>query len=107
MTDQIIFFLDRVSYPPELLKKLGQWASLDDSPFSPEDRVGLVTDAIAMAQAGFGRTSEFLSLTAQMLEEKNCMSMQVCINSDQTLTYFLPLLLGNRLCSPRDEQESQ
>ncbi|PWY97439.1 putative AAP1-alanine/arginine aminopeptidase [Testicularia cyperi] len=52
----------RVAYSPERLAKLGAEAAKEQSPFSLEDRVGLVSDAFTLAMAGHGKTSGGLSL---------------------------------------------
>ncbi len=54
----------RVSYAPEVLKQLGVWATAKNSPFSVEDRMGLVNDAITLAKAGTSSTSGALDLIA-------------------------------------------
>ncbi|KAF8311309.1 hypothetical protein DL93DRAFT_2229778 [Clavulina sp. PMI_390] len=60
----------RVAYEPERLKQLGIWASQKDSPFSLEDRMGLVSDATILAQAGVGQTSAALDLIASLHKEE-------------------------------------
>ncbi|WFD34664.1 Aminopeptidase 2 mitochondrial [Malassezia cuniculi] len=50
----------RVAYPTEHLAKLGAAAKREG--FSLEDRVGLVSDAFTLAQAGYSRTSGSLAL---------------------------------------------
>lgn len=52
----------RVAYSPEHLAKLGKAAAQKDSAFSLEDRVGLVSDAFTLAQAGYSKTSGGLAL---------------------------------------------
>lgn len=52
----------RVAYSPEHLRKLGAAAAAKNSPFSLEDRVGLVSDAFTLAQAGYAKTSGGLEL---------------------------------------------
>ncbi|KAF8311310.1 leucyl aminopeptidase [Clavulina sp. PMI_390] len=60
----------RVAYEPERLKQLGIWASQKDSPFALEDRMGLVSDATILAQAGVGKTSAALDLIASLHKEE-------------------------------------
>ena len=52
----------RGAYSPEHLAKLGKAAAQKDSAFSLEDRVGLVSDAFTLAQAGYSKTSGGLAL---------------------------------------------
>lgn len=52
----------RVAYSNEHLAKLGAAAAAEDSPLSLEDRVGLVSDAFKLAQAGYSKTSGALTL---------------------------------------------
>lgn len=52
----------RVLYTTERLVKIGVEASKLPSPFSMGDRIGLVYDALALAQAGFSTVSSALSL---------------------------------------------
>jgi len=59
----------RVSYAPEVLKQLGVWATAKNSPFSVEDRMGLVNDAITLAKAGTSSTSGALDLIAVLKSE--------------------------------------
>jgi aminopeptidase 2 len=54
--------LDRVLYTPERLIAIADEAAKPDSPFSLEDRVGLVHDALALARAGYMDISAVLSL---------------------------------------------
>ena len=50
----------RVSYTPERLSKIAEEPSL----LSVEDRIGLVSDAMTLAKAGYAKTSGALSLVA-------------------------------------------
>ena len=59
----------RTAYTPERLKKLGEEAANKHSAFGLEDRVGLVSDAMVLARAGYGKTSGGLSLIASLQEE--------------------------------------
>ncbi|KAG9123895.1 Aminopeptidase 2 mitochondrial [Ceratobasidium sp. 392] len=52
----------RTAYTPERLAKLGEEAARENSAFGLEDRVGLVSDAMVLARAGYGKTSGGLSL---------------------------------------------
>lgn len=52
----------RVAYSPERLIKLGQQAQS----FSIEDRLGLVSDAAALASAGYAKTSGSLNLVVEL-----------------------------------------
>lgn len=57
-TDHTGFY--RVSYEPERLKILGQNAR--DGLLSTDDKIGLVSDSLAMASSGYSRTSTVLDL---------------------------------------------
>ncbi|KAF8603360.1 hypothetical protein BDV93DRAFT_523426 [Ceratobasidium sp. AG-I] len=59
----------RTAYTPERLKKLGEEAANKESVFGLEDRVGLVSDAMVLARAGYGKTSGGLSLIASLQGE--------------------------------------
>lgn len=59
-------FADRVGYSPERLAKLGAEAAKSDSAFSVEDRIGLVSDAMVLAEAGSGKTSGALNLISKL-----------------------------------------
>ncbi|PWN20753.1 putative AAP1-alanine/arginine aminopeptidase [Microstroma glucosiphilum] len=52
----------RVAYSPEHLAKLGKEAANKSGVFSLEDRIGLVSDAFVLAEAGYGKTSGGLDL---------------------------------------------
>jgi aminopeptidase 2 len=52
----------RVAYSPERLSKLGRQGAM----FSEEDRVGILSDAAALASAGYSRTSGALSLAKEL-----------------------------------------
>jgi len=59
----------RVSYEPQVLKQLGAWATVQNSAFSLEDRMGLVNDAITLAKAGTSPTTGALDLIAGLKNE--------------------------------------
>ncbi|KAF8682603.1 ERAP1-like C-terminal domain [Rhizoctonia solani] len=59
----------RSAYTPERLAKLGEEASRSGSVFSLEDRVGLVSDAMVLARAGYGKTSGGLNLISRLHDE--------------------------------------
>ena len=67
-----MFWLDRVGYTPDRLKHLGTWAAQENSIFSLDDRMGLVSDAIALAKAGTGKTSSAFDLVETLRNEKEC-----------------------------------
>ncbi|KAG8742045.1 Aminopeptidase 2 mitochondrial [Ceratobasidium sp. 414] len=56
----------RVAYSPKQLAELSKEASRGDSIFSLEDRVGLVSDAMILARAGYGTTSGGLEVILGM-----------------------------------------
>ncbi|KAJ8489143.1 hypothetical protein ONZ51_g3140 [Trametes cubensis] len=61
-----------VQYSPDRLAKLGQQAAAPDSPFSLQDRIGLVCDALALSKAGYTSVSSALELTSALHNEKEC-----------------------------------
>ncbi|GBE82604.1 Aminopeptidase 1 [Sparassis crispa] len=60
----------RVHYTPERLVKIGNQAVMLPSPFSVEDRIGIVNDAFALAKAGFADVSSALSLVQVLRNEQ-------------------------------------
>lgn len=64
--------LDRVLYSPERLASIGTEAAKGDAVFSLRDRIGLVHDAYALAQAGFSKVSSALTLVHTLKDEKEC-----------------------------------
>jgi len=60
----------RVLYTPERLVKIGKEAAKTPSPFSIEDRMGLVDDALALSKAGFSTVSSALSLIDVLRNEE-------------------------------------
>ncbi|CCM03911.1 uncharacterized protein FIBRA_06062 [Fibroporia radiculosa] len=60
----------RVFYPPERLVKIGREAAQSPSPFSIEDRMGIVDDALALSKAGFSKVSSALSLIDVLRNEQ-------------------------------------
>ncbi|KAG9049074.1 Aminopeptidase 2 mitochondrial [Tulasnella sp. UAMH 9824] len=60
----------RVAYTPERLKKIGEEAAKENSVFSLEDRMGLVSDALILAKAGISQTSAALDLINSLKNEK-------------------------------------
>ncbi|KAG8687839.1 Aminopeptidase 2 mitochondrial, partial [Ceratobasidium sp. 395] len=59
----------RTAYTPERLVKLGEEAAREKSAFGLEDRVGLVSDAMVLARAGYGKTSGGLSVISRLRGE--------------------------------------
>ncbi|KAG9085108.1 Aminopeptidase 2 mitochondrial [Ceratobasidium sp. UAMH 11750] len=59
----------RTAYTPERLVKLGEEAARENSAFGLEDRVGLVSDAMVLARAGYGKTSGGLSVISRLRGE--------------------------------------
>ena len=62
----------RVLYPQERLVQIGQEAARKHSPFSIEDRIGLVDDAFALSKAGYSDVSSALALTDVLRNESEC-----------------------------------
>lgn len=61
--DQTGFY--RTNYPPERLQKLGEARSK----LSVQDKIGLISDAAALAQSGDGTTASFLALAESFKDE--------------------------------------
>ncbi|CAE7227454.1 unnamed protein product [Rhizoctonia solani] len=59
----------RTAYTPDRLTKLGEEAARSGSVFGLEDRVGLVSDAMVLARAGYGKTSGGLNLISRLRDE--------------------------------------
>lgn len=59
----------RVAYGPERLSAFGEEAAKADTAFTIEDRIGLVSDAMTLAAAGYGRISGALSLILKLSAE--------------------------------------
>ena len=64
-SDQVGFY--RTNYPPTRLEKLGA----EKHRLSPEDKIGLVADAAALAVAGQATTAGLLSLVEKFEDESN------------------------------------
>ena len=62
----------RVLYPQDWLVKIGREAARKPSPFSIEDRIGLVDDAFALSKAGYSDVSAALALTDILRNESEC-----------------------------------
>lgn len=60
----------RVLYTPERLLKIAKEASKTPSPFSVEDRMGLVYDAMALSKAGYSEVSSALALVDILRDEQ-------------------------------------
>ncbi|KAF8311311.1 leucyl aminopeptidase [Clavulina sp. PMI_390] len=91
----------RVAYESERLKQLGVWASQEGSAFSLEDRMGLVSDATFVAQAGMHQTSAALDLIkAFHNEQENLMwsAMSASLSSIEHLLWEQPAELRQRWC---------
>lgn len=61
-------------YNPEITAKISAEAAKPDSIFGLNDRIGLVIDSVALAQAGFSNTSSMFALINGLKGEKECMS---------------------------------
>ena len=72
---------DRVLYTPERLIKIANEAVKENSPFSLEDRIGLVYDTFALAKAGYLNISSVLSLYDTLRNEKECTCFRLQVNT--------------------------
>ena len=86
--------LDRVLYTPERLAKIAAEAAKEDSPFSLEDRLGLVSDSIALSKAGLAKLSSALTLIEQLKGEKECQLSQIFSNQKSDQNPCRPCLAG-------------
>ncbi|KAI0668551.1 leucyl aminopeptidase [Trametes maxima] len=59
-----------VSYSADRLAKLGQQAAAPNSPFSLSDRIGIVSDALALAKSGYAPVSSALEVIGALRDEK-------------------------------------
>ncbi|THH28050.1 hypothetical protein EUX98_g6135 [Antrodiella citrinella] len=71
----------RVLYATERLDKIAEEAAKANSIFSLEDRMGLLMDAPALAQAGYVKTSSSLSLINKLREEKEYLVLKCLADS--------------------------
>ena len=71
----------RVLYSPERLVKIGREAAKASSPFSVEDRIGLVDDAFALSKASYSDVSSALALTDVLRNESECESPSPLIST--------------------------
>jgi aminopeptidase 2 len=62
----------RVLYEPARLEKIAIEASIPNSVFTLDDRMGLVYDATALARAGFSEVSGALNLINALKNETEC-----------------------------------
>ncbi|KIL68636.1 hypothetical protein M378DRAFT_71638 [Amanita muscaria Koide BX008] len=60
----------RVLYTPERLEKIAEEAAKQSSPFSLNDRLGLVHDAMALSKAGLAKLSSAMTLVDKLKHEK-------------------------------------
>ncbi|KAK0197309.1 leucyl aminopeptidase [Armillaria mellea] len=67
----------RVLYTPERLSKIADEAAQVDSPFSVDDRMGLVYDAMALSKAGLSKLSSALTLVDKLRNEKEFLILDV------------------------------
>ncbi|KAL6304086.1 ERAP1-like C-terminal domain-containing protein [Sparassis latifolia] len=71
----------RVLYTPERLVAIGTEAAKSPSPFSVADRIGLVSDALALTKAGYASVSSALSLIDALRDEQEFLVWQCIGNS--------------------------
>jgi hypothetical protein len=85
MLNTDFYWIDRVAYSPERLHKLGEEAAKPNSVFSFEDKMGLVSDAMVLARAGYAKTSSALGFIANLRHEKEC----VFSSNNSLYAYFI------------------
>jgi aminopeptidase 2 len=59
-------------YTPERLRKIAEEAGKPESVFTLDDRMGLIQDSFALAQAGFAKLSSSLTLVNLWKGETEC-----------------------------------
>jgi aminopeptidase 2 len=72
VTAHLHFFPDRVLYPKDRFRKIAKGASYSDSLFTLEDRIGLLSDALAFSVAGLQQGSAPLGLCERLKREPTC-----------------------------------
>ncbi|OBZ75470.1 Aminopeptidase 1 [Grifola frondosa] len=76
-----------VLYSSERLKAIGHVATKSPSPFSAEDRIGLVYDALTLAKAGFSNVSSALGLIEILRDENEYLVWEsIAINIDRIVS---------------------
>ena len=66
--------LDRVSYTSEHWEKIAEEMIRPNGAFATSDRMGLISDVFALAQANKNKTSLALDILARMTDEPECVS---------------------------------
>ena len=59
------------------MAKIGAEAAKENSLFSLNDRIGLLYDVFALANAGFGKVSAALTLVDELRHEKECRCISI------------------------------
>ena len=59
-----------LKYSAERVAKLGEQAAAKNSPFSLSDRMGLISDSLTLARAGYAPVSSNLDLVKALRDEK-------------------------------------
>lgn len=88
----------RVLYTPERLSKIAGEAAQVDSPFSVDDRMGLVYDAMALSKAGLSKLSSALTLIDKLRNEKEFLILDVIASNLSGLVstwWEYPEIVGN------------
>ena len=81
------FATDRVLYTPERLEKIAEQAASKNSPYSLNDRLGLVHDTMALSRAGLAKLSSALTLVDKLKNEKECKPLVPALRSRLTPHY--------------------
>ena len=72
-------FLDRVLYTPERLVLIAKEAAREGSVFSLNDRLGLMSDTMALSKAGLAKLSSALTMIDLWRGETECTSSTPCL----------------------------
>lgn len=93
LSSRLSVSIDRVLYPESRIAKIAEAASQQNPIVSLEDRIGLVNDATALAQAGMAKTSSALSLIKSFVWEKKC---RICVKFKGWTKLMFHIDLGNQ-----------
>ena len=84
-------------YTPDRLALIAKEAAKEGSIFSLEDRLGLITDAMALSRAGLAKVTSALTLIDLWRGEKECKFLLLpssCGKADKTMNILLRLGVG-------------
>lgn len=101
-----LLLIDRVAYTPERMQKHGEEAAKPNGVFSFTDKMGLVSDAMVLARAGYAKTSSALDFISNLRDEKECAFLFECtlpnsflIEAYSSLTGLVWSAIGTQLAN--------